>query len=156
MSSITLAGLVLSVLFMLSPSVYATSVDLFQDTIGNPLVSSTVVNVHGSPKSGATPALANYASAIEAPGVRFASLLVDDGAARAPLPSIRNAGESLGFATVSRMGSLQVSPRCFVPASDPSPSVAPESSTALLFGLGLAALSCVGLRRRRVRTSRQI
>jgi hypothetical protein len=150
MSFIKLAGLMLSMLFTVSHTGSATSVDLFQDPIGKPLVgSSSGVNAKESSRTEATLTSANYISEVQADGVQFVSSLTETRAEDAKLSST-HAGESLGLATRPNVGSIKVSPRCLVPASDPSPSVAPESSTAFLFGLGLAALACVGLRQRRV------
>jgi len=150
MSPVTLAGFVLPVLFLVSHSVNASSVGLAGNGVGENLVSSHLgLSATGSTRAGATRTLASYTSAGNASSVQFSSS-IENVAGQTRMSSTYVNGKALGNALVFLGGRSVISPRCLVPASDPPPSVAPESSTALLFGLGLAALSCVGFRQRRM------
>jgi hypothetical protein len=139
MSSVTQAGFILSALFMASYTVHATSIDLFENGMDQLMVSSSRNANNGAP------AVSTYASSADVSGFQFGSSMLEQKAGKAVLSSAPPAGISLGLFSASN-----VSPRCLVPPEDPPPlNVAPESSSLILFGIGLAALSCLSIRQRR-------
>jgi len=141
MSPVTLAGFALSVLFLISHSANASSVALSPDSQD---LSRLSLRGAVSTKTGAAQTLPDNTSAGDVSSLQFGSSIVEKGAGSPKPAAISTAGRSLGVALGSFGGSIAVSPRCIVDTPDPAPSVAPESSSALLFGLGLAVLACVG------------
>jgi hypothetical protein len=78
MPSVTLAGLVLSALFMISHTVHATAINLLRDGVGRTAVSSSFrVSAKESSRVGAAPTFPNYASSSDVSG--FPVWVFDDG-----------------------------------------------------------------------------
>jgi len=145
MSPVTLAGFALSTLFLVSHSATASSIGLAHDELRDSLTSSRLsLSGEGSTKTRTAQTLPSNTWTVDASSLQFGSSIVETVAGSPRLTATSTAGKSLGIATAFLVGRSAASPRCIVEAIDPAPSVAPESSSALLFGLGLAALTCVG------------
>ena len=139
MPRLRFTGFVLSAFLSTSLCAYASSVGLSNTEFGQSFASSR-----------STPSFADSADAAAASSLAFgSSIVLASAGTQAGLSSFSSG--SPGSRAALFAGDASVSPRCIVtPTPDPPPSVAPESSSALLFGLGFAALVCIGRLRSQV------
>jgi hypothetical protein len=141
MSPATLAGLALSILFLISNSANASSIDLSATrAVSSGLNLGAVIPA----RSGSARAIPMNTAALDVSSLQFRSSITEVGPGSPGTSAASSTGRSLGVATGVYVSRGAVAPRCIVNTPDPAPSVAPEPTSALLLGLGLVALYCVG------------
>lgn len=145
MSNGRLVAFTVSVFFLSSHCATASSIDVSSNSLNDILTSSNLnPSSNGSGKIGTAQTLSSNLAASDPSSLQFDSAIVESVAAGPRLTGASTAGISVGGSTAFFVGRGAIAPRCIVEAPDPAPSVTPEPASALLFGLGLAALSCIG------------